>query len=75
MKTRLLIIALPCLLFGACNNSGKNSANDKKADSNAATHRDSLLMAAKKNHIQDSIEDAKAAADTNKKVDTNKSKN
>lgn len=64
MKTRLLLLAIPCLLLGACNGtSEKDSANNKDAESAAMAHRDSLLKAANQNHAQDSAA-ASRAADT-----------
>jgi hypothetical protein len=73
MKTRLLLFALPCLLLGACSNPEKDAATKKIEVAAAMSFKDSLLNAARKNRIQDSIDDAKAH-DSIKKADSNGAK-
>ncbi len=69
MKTRLLLFALPCLIFGACNSDpAKDAATQKHEVAKALSFKDSLLNAARKNQIQDSIDATKK--DTTKKADT-----
>jgi hypothetical protein len=69
MKTKLLLLAIPCFFMAACTSSADKDAAKQKSDSLAAVaQRDSLLNAAKMMRKQDSIDAAKA--DTTKKADT-----
>jgi len=68
MKTKVLLLAVPCLFLGACTGSSDKEAAKQKADSLAAVaQRDSLLDAAKIMHMKDSIDASKA--DTGQKKD------
>lgn len=75
MKTKLFLLAIPCILLASCNGSGNKDVADKeKADSlTAKAHMDSLMNASKMLHKQDSMEAAKAA-DSAKKADSTKAK-
>lgn len=67
MKTRLLLITLPCILLGACNsNPEKDAATKKNEESAAAAHRDSLLNAAKAFHNQNAADTTKGKDSANK---------
>ncbi|NNM94492.1 MAG: hypothetical protein HKL88_03405 [Bacteroidia bacterium] len=73
MKKLLFVIALTgTVCLAACGTGADNKAEQQKATNDsiaAAHHTDSLMMAQKQQHTQDSIKAAQAkAADTAKKA-------
>ena len=68
MKTRLLLLAIPCLLIGSCTSSADKAAKQKADSLAAVAHMDSMLNASKNMHTQDSIDASKK--DTTQKTDT-----
>ncbi|HTA81446.1 MAG TPA: hypothetical protein VK783_00800 [Bacteroidia bacterium] len=74
MKTRLLLIIIPCLFLISCTGSADKAAK-QKADSLAAmAHMDSLMNASKAMMKQDSIDAAKKADSAKKATDSTKAK-